>query len=102
MVYFTKKNNKETHDSKDNYLHRNRGIHDYSKIISTRSITLKLFFRFERKKETRDSKDNYLHRSKGIHDYSKIISIKNFFFFHLKEKGKRKKGNRNDNKETHD
>lgn len=50
------KNSKETHDSKDNYLHRNRGIHDYSKIISVVATTFKLFFRFTKKKKKRKRK----------------------------------------------
>lgn len=45
-----------THDSKDNYLHRNRGIHDYSKIISVVATTFKLFFRFTKKKKRKRKK----------------------------------------------
>lgn len=49
------KNSKETHDSKDNYLHRNRGIHNYSKIIFV-ATTFKLFFRFTKKKKRKRKK----------------------------------------------
>lgn len=51
------KNSKETHDSKDNYLHRNRGIHDYSKIISVVATTFKLFFRFTKKKKKKKKEE---------------------------------------------
>ena len=67
----TEKNNKETHDSKDNYLHRNR-IHDYhsNHHFSPCRLLLNRSFDLQRKgkkggfkswdKEAHDSESGYL------------------------------------------